>query len=75
MAAAEELKGPMILQFAQCHEEWIPLKLIGPLMVDFAKKASVPICVHLDHGETLDYLQLALEIGFTGIMYDGSTLP
>lgn len=75
VAAAEELKIPMILQFAQCHEEWIPLKLIGPLMVDFAKKASVPICVHLDHGETLDYLQQALEIGFTGIMYDGSTLP
>ena len=75
VAAAEELKVPMILQFAQCHEEWIPLKLIGPLMVDFAKKASVPICVHLDHGETLDYLQQALEIGFTGIMYDGSTLP
>lgn len=75
VAAAEESKVPMILQFAQCHEEWIPLKLIGPLMVDFAKKASVPICVHLDHGETLDYLQQALEIGFTGIMYDGSTLP
>ena len=75
VAAAEELKVPMILQIAQCHEEWIPLKLIGPLMVDFAKKASVPICVHLDHGETLDYLQQALEIGFTGIMYDGSTLP
>ena len=75
VAAAEELKVPMILQFAQCHEEWIPLKLIGPLMVDFAKKASVPICVHLDHGETLDYLQQALEIAFTGIMYDGSTLP
>ena len=75
VAAAEELKVPMSLQFAQCHEEWIPLKLIGPLMVDFAKKASVPICVHLDHGETLDYLQQALEIGFTGIMYDGSTLP
>ena len=75
VAAAEELKVPMILQFAQCHEEWIPLKLIGPLMVDFAQKASVPVCVHLDHGETLDYLQQALEIGFTGIMYDGSTLP
>ena len=75
LSAAEELDLPVIIQFAQCHEEWIPLKLIGPLMVDFAKKASVPICVHLDHGETLDYLQQALEIGFTGIMYDGSTLP
>jgi fructose-bisphosphate aldolase class II len=44
-------------------------------MVDMAKKASVPVCVHLDHGETLDYLQTALELGFTGIMYDGSVLP
>lgn len=75
IAAAEECGVPLILQFAQCHEEWIPLSLIGPLMVDFAKKATVPVCVHLDHGETLEYLQQALKIGFTGIMYDGSTLP
>lgn len=73
--AAEELNVPVILQFAQCHESWIQLNLIGPLMVDFAKKASVPVCVHLDHGEDLVYLQQALELGFTGIMYDGSTLP
>lgn len=75
IAAAEELNLPVIIQFAQCHEPWIPLKTIGPIMVDMAKKSSVPICVHLDHGETLEYLQQALELGFTGIMYDGSTLP
>ncbi len=74
-AAAEELQLPVILQFAQCHEPWIPLALIGPIMVDAARRASVPVCVHLDHGETLDYLQTALDIGFTGIMYDGSALP
>lgn len=73
--AAEELNLPVIIQFAQCHEPWIPLKLIGPLMMDFAKKASVPVCVHLDHGETLEYLEEALKLGFTGIMYDGSVLP
>lgn len=75
LAAAEELKLPIIIQFAQCHEPWIPLKTIGPIMVDMAKKSKVPVCIHLDHGETLEYLQEALEIGFTGIMYDGSTLP
>lgn len=75
IGAAEELNSPVILQFAQCHEPWIPLKLIGPVMVMAAKEAAVPVCVHLDHGETLDYLETALEIGFTGIMYDGSTLP
>lgn len=73
--AAEELSLPVIIQFAQCHEPWIPLSVIGKIMVDHAKEAKVPICVHLDHGETLPYLQQALDIGFTGIMYDGSTLP
>lgn len=74
VGAAEELELPVILQFAQCHEPWISLDLIGPIMVEAAKKSTVPVCVHLDHGETLEYLEKALEIGFTGIMYDGSVL-
>ena len=73
--AAEELDIPVIIQFAQCHEPWIPLSIMGPIMVEAAKKATVPVCVHLDHGETLEYIQQALELGFTGVMYDGSTLP
>ena len=44
-------------------------------MVEAAKKSTVPVCVHLDHGETLEYLKKALAMGFTAIMYDGSTLP
>lgn len=75
IAAAEELKIPIIIQFAQCHESWVPLATIGPVMVEMAKRASVPVCVHLDHGETLEYLEAALRLGFTGIMYDGSILP
>ena len=75
LSAAEETDLPVIIQFAQCHEPWIPLATIGPIMVDMAGKARVPVCVHLDHGETLSYLQSALDLGFTGIMYDGSNLP
>ncbi len=74
LTASEELSLPVILQFAQCHEPWIPLSLIGPIMVAEAKKAKVPVCVHLDHGETFEYLEQALSLGFTGIMYDGSVL-
>ena len=73
--AAEELNLPVIIQFAQCHESLIPLQMIGPMMVEAARKAAVPVCVHLDHGETLEYLRQALDIGFTGVMYDGSVLP
>ena len=73
--AAEELNLPVIIQFAQCHESLIPLQMIGSMMVEAARKAAVPVCVHLDHGETLEYLRQALDIGFTGVMYDGSVLP
>lgn len=72
--AAEELALPVIIQFAQCHEPWIPLSIMGPIMVEAAKKAAVPVCVHLDHGETIEYLQQALALGFTAVMYDGSVL-
>ena len=75
LAAAEELKVPVILMHAQIHEEVSPLKTIGPVLVQSAKSAKVPVCVHLDHCETLGYMQQALDIGFTGVMYDGSTLP
>jgi len=75
IGAAEELQVPVIIQAAQCHETFIPISVIGPIMIEHAKKSTVPVCVHLDHGETFEYLEKALEIGFTGVMYDGSVLP
>ncbi len=74
LAAAERLNVPVIIAHAELHEEVSPLVKIGPVMVQAAKAAKVPVCVHLDHCETLDYMKQALETGFTGVMYDGSTL-
>ena len=73
--AAERLHVPVIIAHAELHEDVSPLAKIGPVMVQAAKAAGVPVCVHLDHCETLDYMAEALEIGFTGVMYDGSMLP
>lgn len=75
IGAAEELEVPVIIQHAEVHEEIIPLRIIGPIMIELAKRAKVPVCVHLDHGESMDYLCKALDLGFTSIMYDGSVLP
>ena len=75
IGAAEKLQLPVVMMFAQLHEPWIPLSLIGPIMVDSARKANVPVCVQLDHGEDLAYLKQALDIGFSAVMYDGSRLP
>ena len=72
---AEKYNVPVIISHAELHEEVAPLDVIGPIMVLSAENAKVPVCVHLDHCETLDYMARALEIGFTGVMYDGSLLP
>lgn len=72
--ASEELDLPVIIQCAECHESLIRLSLIGPILIEMAKRTKTKICIHLDHGETISYLEEALKIGFTGLMYDGSTL-
>ena len=76
IAAAEELNEPVILMHAQVHEEMGLCKMdeIAPVMLFFADRASVPVCVHLDHGTDLDYIKRGLDIGFSSVMYDGSTL-
>lgn len=76
IAAAEQLNRPVIVMHAQLHEEMGLAKLeeIGPIMLFLADKAKVPVCVHLDHGTSLAYIQKGLEIGFTSVMYDGSEL-
>ncbi|MEH7009510.1 class II fructose-bisphosphate aldolase [Neobacillus niacini] len=73
--AAEELRSPLILQIAEVRLKHSPLHLIGPVMVAAAKKATVPVAVHFDHGLTEEKIREALEIGFSSIMYDGSHLP
>lgn len=76
ITAAQELNRPVILMHAQVHEEMGICKIedIAPVMLHFAKKASVPVCVHLDHGTELDYIKRGLALGFTSVMYDGSCL-
>lgn len=72
ISAAEELQVPVILQHAEVHENLISLAEIGPIMLDYARRASVPVCVHLDHGASFDLCIKAVRLGFTSIMYDAS---
>lgn len=71
--SAEELNVPVIIMHAEIHEPYSHLDDIGPIMVLMAKKDKVPVCVHLDHCEHIDYLKRALDIGFTSIMIDASS--
>ena len=73
--AAEELNTPIILQIAECRLKNSPLELMGPMMISAAKNAKVDIAVHLDHGLKIETVEKALKMGFTSVMFDGSTLP
>lgn len=74
IGAAEELNQPVIIMHAQVHEEMGLCKMeeIAPIMLFMADRASVPVCVHLDHGTELNYVKKGLDLGFTSVMYDGS---
>ena len=73
--AAEELDTPIILQIAEVRLKNSPLHLMGPMMVQAAKEAKVDVAVHLDHGLTFETVDKALDLGFTSVMLDASTLP
>ena len=73
--AAEYLNTPVIIQIAEKRLTHSPLNLLGPMMVNAAKKSKVGIAVQLDHGYSLNIIDEAIEYGFTSIMYDGSHLP
>ena len=69
---AEQNKLPLILAFAQSHKEIISLEeaaLIGKFL---GEKASVLIVLHLDHGEDYDFIERAIQLGFTSVMIDAS---
>lgn len=70
--AAEEVRSPLILQIAEVRLNHSPIHMIGPLMVEAAKEASIPVAVHFDHGMTIEKIKQALKIGFSSVMYDGS---
>lgn len=71
--AAEELGSPVILQHAEVHENLISLEEIGPIMLQYARAAKVPVAVHLDHGASFEMCVKAIRLGFTSVMYDASS--
>ncbi len=73
--AAEEARSPVIMQvYPRLLNEEVGYYLC-PAIVAAARKASVPICFHLDHGPSELEVTKALRWGATGIMYDGSVHP
>lgn len=73
LAAAEELKSPVIIGTAEVLLPYASLKELAYFLVPMAKKASVPVVLHYDHGLTDKKIVEAMRLGFSSIMYDCST--
>ena len=72
ISAAEEMKSPIIIGTAEVLLPFGELKLIAPSIIAAAKRASVPVVVHYDHGLTFERCIEALKLGFSSVMFDGS---
>ncbi len=73
--AAEAEKSPVIIQVYQRLFKDERAELIAAMTRTLAAKSDIPIALHLDHGESLEQIRKAINIGYTSVMIDGSKLP
>ncbi|MBP3337448.1 MAG: class II fructose-bisphosphate aldolase [Clostridia bacterium] len=73
ISAAESTRSPVIMGTAEVLLPYGPLEEVSYYLIPMAKKASVPVVVHLDHGLSYDTCVKALKLGFSSVMYDCST--
>lgn len=73
--AAEELQAPVILQTTSSTVKYADVSLYLANVKALAQKASVPVAMHLDHGNSYELCAKAMQAGYTSIMIDGSKLP
>ena len=73
--AAEAEGCPVILQAGPSCRAHTPLPILGHMFRHLAEQAAVPVVAHLDHGYSFDDCRMAIEAGFTSVMFDGSRKP
>lgn len=70
---AEEMRAPVMIGTAEVLLPAMSLERVSEYLIPMAKKASVPVCVHYDHGLSANKCMEAIELGFTSVMHDCST--
>lgn len=70
--AAEQCQSPIIIGTAEALMPYADFNWIVPIMLEHARRAKVPVAVHLDHTYNFELLMQALRAGFGSVMYDGS---
>ena len=72
IAAAEELRSPVIMQTTPSTLKYAEPEYFYANVAAAAKMASVPVVMHLDHGSSYELAMRAYRAGYTSIMIDGS---
>ncbi len=72
IAAAEELRAPVMLQTTPSTVKYGTLETYFGIVAAEAEKATVPVCLHLDHGSSFELAVQAIKAGYTSVMIDGS---
>ncbi len=75
IAAAETLRAPVMLQTTPSTIKYGTLDTFAAIVRAEAARASVPVCLHLDHGSSFELALQALNAGYSSVMIDGSKLP
>lgn len=75
LGAAQEAKSPVIIAYGEVFEDYIDVASYAGMVLPLARKAKVPVCLHLDHAETFEGVVRAVHAGFTSVMIDASSKP
>jgi fructose-bisphosphate aldolase class II len=70
--AAEETRSPVIIAYGEAFEDLAPMESFAKTMTDMARRAAVPVAIHLDHAVKFDLIVKAVHCGFTSVMIDAS---
>ena len=73
--AAEQAGSPVVLAITNGHFPNVDFDVLAPAVVAAARRATVPVVVHLDHATSLGLVARALKAGFNSVMYDGAGEP
>jgi fructose-bisphosphate aldolase class II len=75
MEAAERSRSPVILSLAESHFEYFDFELLLSAVEAAAKRATVPVAIHLDHGMSIELAIKSINLGCNGVMVDASHHP
>lgn len=69
---AEELQKPIIIAHSEAFKDVLSIEEAALLGQYYAKKATVPVVLHVDHGFSIDFIKKCIDAGFTSVMIDAS---